>query len=97
MLDLAQAPELPTEAEAAIDPAGDDMFAELHRNLQAARVKQLQAYFAKTPTPVGRMTRTVSGLVLLHLVKCWNKPEEHDGGDPFLVNSRFCIPAQSSS
>jgi hypothetical protein len=46
MLDLAQAPELPTEAEAAIDTAGDDMFANLHRDLQAAKVKKLTAYFA---------------------------------------------------
>jgi len=82
MLDLAQAPELPTEAEAAIDTAGDDMFANLHRDLQAAKVKKLTAYFAKTPTAVVRVTETVSGLVLLHLSKCWNKPEEHDGGDP---------------
>ncbi len=82
MLDLAQAPELPAEAEASIDTAGDDMFAELHRDLQAAKVKKLTAYFAKTPTQVGRVTQTASGVVLLHLVKCWNKPEEHDGGDP---------------
>lgn len=83
MLDLEQAPELPAETESSIvHVAGNDMFAKLHRELQRAAVERLTAYFAKTPTPVARQTVTTSGLVLLHLTKCWNKPEEHDGGDP---------------
>ena len=82
MLDLEQTPALPAEAVVVTDTAGDDMFAKLDRELQRAAIEKLKAYFAKTPTPVVRQTVTTSGLVLLHLAKCWNKPEEHDGGDP---------------
>ena len=83
MLDPEQMPELPTgEATTKASTADDDMFAKLHRELQRAAVEKWKAYFAKTPTPVVRQNSTASGLVLLHLSKCWNKPEEHDGGDP---------------
>ena len=82
MLDLELAPELPGRTEPDIDAAGDDMFVKLHRELQLAKIKTLTAYFARTATSVARQTVTASGTVLLHLSKCWNKPEEHDGGNP---------------
>ena len=86
MLDLTQTPELSITAELPIvHAADDDMFAKLHHKLQRATIEKLTAYFAKTPTPAVRQTVTASGMVLLHLAKCWNKPEDHDGGDPCAV------------